>query len=147
TKNGRKGKAIMRICIAVLLFTGSLAAQNKDIVTTGMVNGRFWKHLDLTAKTFYVQGYREGVIQIATPVSDLWRLGHCSDASATGSSIEQATMQMFHGYTIKNGEIISAIDRFFEDPLNARIRIMDAIIVVLEQARGASPQEIEGNIR
>jgi hypothetical protein len=49
--------------------------------------------------------------------------------------------------TLTNGEIAEQLDRFYKDPLNMPIPIVNAIYVVSAQARGDDPKGIDKTIR
>jgi hypothetical protein len=123
---------MMRACIAALLFMGCIAAQEKDFYTSGLANGRLWKGLNPAAKVSYVLGYREGILRLVIEIPD--------------DALAHATGERLHGFNINNGEIMGALDRFYDDPLNARIAIIDAIVIVLNRARGVSSTDIEHQI-
>jgi hypothetical protein len=45
------------------------------------------------------------------------------------------------------GEIVSVVDRFYEEPLNRRIPVSEAIRVVALEARGAGAATVDAQIR
>jgi hypothetical protein len=124
----------MKTCIFVLLSISCLAARDEDLTyTNGLANGRMWKAMGTIEKATYLDGYRAGVLKAALMIPD--------------DSLSKATVQVLAGFNLTNGEISLAIVRFYKDPLNLRIAISDAVAVAVQEASGASPQEVDQSIR
>jgi len=108
-----------------------------------MTNGRMWKDMNRVQKVFYLQGYREGVTQGLTDAVPKGAAPDSDLAKAANAAAERLAGPL----TFENGEMSDAIDHFFEDPLNVRIPVLMAIPIVVEQAHGKNPEEINQHIR
>jgi hypothetical protein len=100
-----------------------------------MANGQAWKTFNPLAKAVYVMGYCEGVGTATQMIPNV--------------AVAQATQEILMGTGLKlnNGKTADALDRFFDDPLNMPITLLDAIWIVVEQARGESPRKVDEDIR
>jgi hypothetical protein len=89
--------------------------------THGYFNGRAWLTMSETAKTYYLIGFKEGVLQASS-----WVGG-------------EKGWQTFANLSLVNmsyAELSTALDQFYGDPLNVVIAIPDTIFVIAEKTRG-----------
>jgi hypothetical protein len=116
--------------IGLALGTGVWGAD--DIETTGgAINGRGWQSLTAEMRLGYVKGYDDGVAA---------GIVHVAVASA-----DKTAELVPSGMTV--GEVVSAVDRFYQEPLNRRIMVVAAIRVVALEAKGTDQARVDGEIR
>lgn len=90
--------------------------------TAGFKNGRFWGALDSTGRLSFLIGFFEGLGAEAFP-----KVGDYSSG-------------------LSYGETVKGIDPFYEDPSNAPVPIVSAMVVVKRKVEGVPPDEVARRI-
>ena len=93
-------------------------------MTYGSINGRYWNVMSSDAKLAYLLG--------------------CSEAL-----IEEAKSEFVKKYKpgeLSTGEVRTAMDRFYAEPENALIPVIDALKIVAMKANGEIQQNIDFQI-
>jgi hypothetical protein len=93
----------------------------------------------------YVIGHREGVVAGMLGY-DIYKNGE-ADRRTIDTSAFNTTIENLDPAGMSNGECVRAIDRFYEEPLNARIAVSSAIQIVTQRAKGGDEAAIEEHIR
>ncbi|HEX4137021.1 MAG TPA: hypothetical protein VHY84_20590 [Bryobacteraceae bacterium] len=116
------------VAVAVLICAQVVAAQaplgGSDVMTYGKINGRAWRSMPDAAKITYVVGALEGAM--------------------SASPAEYAAKYMLG--ELKTGEVRDAIDRFFAEPENILINVIEALHIVAMRVMGASQQSIDTEV-
>jgi hypothetical protein len=122
---------------AILLSAVCAQAQWPEAyLTDNGLNGRYWVAQNTVSKPDFILGYREAV---GFTASLAW-----ADDKA---KVQRAFDVLAGPGRLTNGEIVKAIDQFYESPLNGPIPITNAFLVMSMQARGKdSPEEIQKEI-
>lgn len=108
------------------------AQEHPEWYSAGLLNGRYWTSLNETVKTFYLAGYRDGLVvgagttTLAEPGEILERLGRAR-----------------FPVTLVISDVVKGVDKFFSEPENLRFPIVDAVGLFARKAAGASQGEID----
>ena len=110
-----------KMLIVALLGAGVVCGQ-VSAETSGFKNGRFWDILTSTEKTCFLTGFMEGI------------------SSGFPSKVDEYASGLSFAETKK------ALDQFYEDPSNAQVPVMSAMLVVKSKVQGATPEELARRI-
>jgi hypothetical protein len=86
----------------------------------GAANGRLWTVLTPDHRSWFIFGQQD----------------------ATKAILLRSVADRFAPRTLSNTEIVAAIDRFYDEPENLPISIMDALMVVTLRANGADSDTV-----
>jgi hypothetical protein len=118
-------RMILALILAVMTVVGTVHAErtHKD--------GRIWRTWTLDEKVMFVVGYGDGTVMGA------WIANSPSVEAHSDNLIPQQ---------LTYGEIIEAVDAFYENPLNRPISIGMALLHVSQKAHGVAANKIEADI-
>jgi hypothetical protein len=103
-----------------------VAQQNETLFTCGVHNGRAWRTMEFLEKINYVNGYFAG-LQVARVLGvDRKVLADWEPSGATNSL-----------------DIVSALDKFFSDPLNAKFPILDGLHYIAIKDHGGTEAQLK----
>jgi len=123
-----KKLSLMALIFAALAVP-FLAQENAPDQTAGYYNGRFWAKLGASGKLGWVTGYVDGLSTGLTVAGS---------KDAPGKTAAAA-----FPFDMAFGEIVKAVDQFYEAPENARIPLWVALFGVNHKAHGDSPAQME----
>jgi hypothetical protein len=127
----------LTIVIGLALGQGVLAQAGVDDIEYGRSNGLYWQSLRREMRIVYVVGYVDGA---STSVIRSQPDPTAISRAAVDKAVEKLLPVM------SSVEIVSAVDRFYREPLNRRILISDAIRVVALEDRGADRATVHEEI-
>jgi hypothetical protein len=111
---------------ALLTATTVVAAQDTPTVTTcDLRNGRAWMTWSASTKTVYLAGLADALNRV---------------------DVQRSTTSVFRDYFSAKAtwaELVSGIDKIYQDSANATLPIMDALSAFCERANGMSPDKLE----
>jgi hypothetical protein len=123
-------KRVLWIWLALIAFAVFPPAQDKN-KTQGVTNGRGWNTLG-GCKFGYLMGFEDGVpFGFATGNSKL-----------TSEQIDKICHENLPT-KLNRGEVVSAVDKFYEDTSNILIPVPAALVWVTRKMNGASPTDLE----
>jgi hypothetical protein len=115
-----------RLTLLLVLLTLPCLAESDSDKTGGVVNGRFWQHLEPMAKIAFIIGLQEGI-------------GIGAATTADGDKSIKTYFEKAANY----GEIIAGVDRLYQEPENAALPVFWVLEVFTMKVRGASQGEID----
>ena len=116
SRNARKMSAVLLLWAAPII-----CAQAQDTNTTlGFANGQAWGRMSESMKLGFVVGFADGF----------------------GSAVAVSTYDDRFPSKSTNGEIVKALDKFYEEPANAAIPITGALQIFTAQVRGVPSDAI-----
>ena len=121
-----KLKSVVLLGFALGLGRSALVAQPDPTQTYGFDNGRAWQSWSETFRLGYVDGYIEGTNAVVT----IQKIDRADREHFVLPRLWPAGMRIV--------EIVHALDRFYDNPLNLRIAITSALSVVTLEAKGGS---------
>jgi hypothetical protein len=106
-----------------------LAAEDywEQVHTDGQVNGRFWNGATMEGKMSFLMGFTGGLVHA--------KLIH-----------EAVTVENSYPFSMTNGEVGKALDRFYDTPENMKIPIGFALVICRQRLEGAPEAEIQEHI-
>jgi hypothetical protein len=111
---------------------------DKIILEKLMYNGHVWNDLDLQSKTMYIIGIEEGATLLVDEMSvDVLKKNN------TQSTL--IALKRIYSTGFRASDIVLEIDKFYEQPINIGIPIVEAYRHVLKKFNGASPDELVQN--
>jgi hypothetical protein len=115
----------------LLLLCGFAAGQ--DTFTNGLVNGRFWASIStVQSKRALLLGFREGL-----------KIGILQFVDCGNEKVKIALEMSFpSSEKLNSDELISAMDRFYAEPLNRAIPIGQALIYIGAEVTGMKPAQL-----
>jgi hypothetical protein len=142
-RNEREVKSVwLTIVIGLALGKGVLGADDIERTYSGK-NGRGWQSLTLEMRIGYIEGYYDGV---ATGVVHAAAPGGSPAGAFPVAAAKKAFAEIFP-VSMTVGEIVSAVDRFYAEPLNRRIMVYSALPVIALEAKGTDQATVDGEIR
>ena len=124
-----------RIAVLLLLVCAvqSLGQDvGKGTITLGMINGRAWQSLSESAKLGYLVGAFEGLTAAAVR-ADL----------GTRDNRVYKLRSAWWPQNPRKEEVMEALNRFYAEPENLPVVVIDAITVVVARARGDEAESVE----
>jgi hypothetical protein len=121
--------------ILTLFAAAALVGSPEGMITNGLFNGRFWRAAGDVAKVSYMQG----IVAALSRVKFRSLNGPC-DAESD---------RVLKAYMLPQGAVADAeegVDRFYEEPENLLIPIIDALEIVSAKARGVPQVVIDERI-
>lgn len=125
---------LMRVVVAVgvlLVSSQVLAAEAGNRHTWGKWNGRAWIQMTRSSRIAYVTGVREGMSALATdfglhgnPAYKVWFCSVCT-----------------------SDEVVDGVTAFYEDPAHKVIPVVNALRFYVMKTKGASQDEVNGEVR
>ncbi len=109
-----------RLVLVTVLAVGAWAQETNNLRTFELYNGRSWNALSLGEKLAQIIGIWEGAVSIDE---------------------DKATVQFKNKATF--GEMVTALDLFYQDSANAPIPIIWGLQVIATKNNGASAAELE----
>jgi hypothetical protein len=109
------------LTVSTFAFAQPSPQPNAGATTYGDINGRAWNEASKDAKLFYLMGVAEGIVRVSPDVFT----------------------KTYMAGTLSNDEVRTAIDRFFGEPENLLIPIIDALHIVSMKTNGALQSEID----
>ncbi len=142
----------MRIphAIAAALFLGLLAGSLPVHAENQRFDGEFWRQSDATTRRLFVYGFVSGVVQgqdrVARHLLLKARAGtfrpECHQAVSKNANRLEAEMTR-----IDRQLFMRAVDAFYAVPSNRPLELKWAVLVVMQQLKGTSPEDIEAYIQ
>jgi hypothetical protein len=130
--------------IGLALGEGVLAQAGADGAYGGL-NGRGWQDLTARMRTGYIEGYVDGVsIGITQAAAAASQAGLISPPAV--SLVAKAIGDLFP-LSMTLGEVVSAVDRFYAEPLNRRIMVYSALAVIALEAKGTDQATVDEKLR
>lgn len=111
-----------RIFIFLFLFVAVLAADDSKYFTATMTNGRAWGVMDLTGRLQYIHGLID--------MKSMWQATHPAEAD----------IYTLHG---TYGEGVKLLDQFYDDPANADVPVVYALVYAKAKVEGHTPAELQ----
>jgi hypothetical protein len=137
----------LTVVIGLALGKGVLGA---DDITNGGRNGRGWQSLPREMRLAWVDGYlsgaNEGVVGFTIYGPAVRDTSGKPDFLWAFQQVPQVVRHLFP-YGMNFGEVVSAVDRFYEEPLNRRIRVSTVLEILALEAGGADAATVDGVIR
>ena len=121
--------------LGLIIFAAVAVAQDSQdhapFRTFGVINGRGWRVFSPDSKISYIEGVKAGLgmAVVRTPVD------------SPCDVLNKGTVAAFSAEGFTQGEILEAVDRFYDQPENLLIKITDALEIVSAKARGV-PQDV-----
>jgi hypothetical protein len=107
---------------------------SQDTYTTShFINGRMWNKLDSDSKLFWVGGFEEGKAYV---------IFHAGANETESSKIFDKLEKLDKPHNFTMSDIVSDIDKFYEDTSNSLIPVTLAREWVIRKMRGATPAEL-----
>jgi hypothetical protein len=142
---GRRVKRIstlIALCAALVSGMAHVAHAQDDTLkrwrTCGYSNGRFWEDAN-TKKSAHQATYLMGLLDMNT-----------HERLSTNLNLGLKPPNLWPGVWPKGatiGEVIQALDQFYQDPANLQIPVVDAVSLIKDRFEGKDPQAIEKDIR
>jgi hypothetical protein len=115
----------------LILLTLPLVAFCQDGYTTGAINGRFWVSLSLAAsKRSFLLGFREGL-----------KFGTVQFVECGLDKVKMA-LAISWPSSMSSDELMAAVDRFYENPLNRPIPFGRALMYIEAEATGMKAAQL-----
>jgi hypothetical protein len=111
---------------------------DKIILEKLMYNGHVWNDLDLQSKTMYIIGIEEGATLLVDEMSV-----DVLEKNNTQSTL--IALKRIYSTGFQASDIVLEIDKFYEQPINIGIPIVEAYRHVLKKFNGASTDELVQN--
>lgn len=132
-----------KLILVVLIILGTVAYVGADEIG---FDGNFWNENDRTVKEFFVSGILGGIIagqdRVMASAMEGVEKGQieikCFGAISSLKNSLESDMEK-----IKAGQIVDNMDVFYSDFKNRSIKIRWAFLVVWQQIRGTSEEEIK----
>ena len=132
-----------KLILVVLIILGTVANVGADEVR---FDGNFWNKSDRTVKEFFISGVLGGIIagqdRVTASAMEGVEKGQvdmkCFAAISSLRNSLEADLEK-----IKVGQIVDGIDAFYSDSKNRSIKVKWAYLVVRQQIKGASEEEIK----
>lgn len=130
----------MRKIILVFIFSSICFAQNNISIRR---DGNWWQQEDEVQKYSYVLGFFDGM-----PLGGNFAWWDLKDKDGNYPTYLNKIYDSFEKYNkyfinVSNSQIVDGLDTFYSDYRNKKIRIKDAIWIVVNSIAGKSPEEIE----
>jgi len=126
---------LLGLSVLVSVTVAQTPDPNKPFRTFGEMNGRAWRGFSLDIKTAYLEGVNAALGEAVVRTLE-------TPCEAQGKGVFDAHRAI--GFT--RGETIEGIDRFYDQPENLLITIIDALEIVSAKARGVPHDVIEAKI-
>ena len=124
-------KLMLCFLIICLIISCSIAS-GEDFArynTQGHLNGYYWVVMDDITKVAFIAGWVQGLL-----------FGVTSYDLGEDGKLNPKSRNMLDYYIYKRGlessDLISAINYFYEDPINRKIPISMAIMVLIQKSKG-----------
>jgi len=132
-----------KLILVVLIILGTVANVGADEVR---FDGDFWNKSDRTVKDFFISGVLGGIIagqdRVTASAMEGVEKGQvdlkCFAAISSLKNSLGADLEK-----IKVGQIVDGIDAFYSDSKNRSIEVKWAFLVVRQQTKGTSEEEIK----
>ena len=111
---------------------------NKIILEKLMYNGHVWNDLDLQSKNMYIIGIEEGATLLVDEMS-------VDVLEKNNTQPTLIALKRIYSTGSQASDIVLEVDKFYEQPLNIGIPIVEAYRHVLKKINGASPDELSQN--
>jgi hypothetical protein len=144
--------------LIVLLALFPCSAQTTSNRSLGQWNGRFWNSLPATSKVYWLIGFQEGfglghsfgrssVLNRAFPwTADAKTLDQRFKTQHDGDGDVVRDIDFYFASTLSLGEVVAAIDRFYAEPENLILPIVEALEVFTAKVNGATQPAIDAKL-
>ena len=135
------------IILATLALVIGLNVHASDDRTGGYLNGRFWNQTPPDARIIYVAGLRDGldrgIGQAVSYMKSIWKnYGQCSSPTAT-VNITEPVVKSEYLASLTYSDIVKALNKFYAEPENILIPIVEAQRIVIMTFDGESDREVK----
>jgi hypothetical protein len=132
-----------KLILVAIIILGTVAYGAADEIR---FDGNFWNKSDRTVKDFFVSGILGGIIagqdRVTTSAMEGVEKGQvdikCFAAISSLKNSLEADLEK-----IKVGQIVGGIDAFYSDFKNRSIKVKWAFLVVWQQTKGTSEEDVK----
>jgi hypothetical protein len=115
------------VCFAATMHLAAEESWWEQVHSDGQVNGRFWNAATMEGKMSFLMGFSGG-------------LAHAKYIH------EAVTVENSYPFSMTNGEVGKALDRFYDTPENLQIPIGFALVICRQRLQGTPEAEIQEHI-
>jgi len=133
------------LALSILLPASSgITAEPPSFTTSGVFNGHMWQLLSSSQKASHLTGFQEGIKLCLNQIKENLHISAELMQAMKEAGLFDRRRLLFTSQGIS--AIETGLDKFYEDPANLEIPIMDAYQHVTLELNYAPPQEVANNL-